>query len=267
MMIIYLKPNKKKWQKKALTRGAPALLILAVLFILSAYPPNFLRRPLIALMTPFWQTRDWGADLFKTMFAPFADKNKLLEENAALKTELARKNLTLAALADLAVENQELKELGGRNLKTLFVLGAILNRPPVSPYDTLTVDIGSNERIAVGDIAMVEENSAIGEVSSITKNSASVSLYSTPERETQVAVGIERTSAPARGRGGGNFEVRLPKNVIVEIGDAIILPGISHHLLGFVSEIETGPNDPFQTILFSLPVNLNNLRFVMILKK
>ncbi|MEK7147506.1 MAG: rod shape-determining protein MreC [Patescibacteria group bacterium] len=266
-MTIYLKPNRKKWQKRALTRGALVLLGLVVLFVLNIYPPSFLRQPLIILTTPFWQTRDWGVDLLKTMFSPFADKNKLLEENIALKTELERKNLALAALADLAVENQELKELGGRNVKEPFVLAAILNRPPISPYDTLIIDAGSAEGIAVGDIAAVDENSAIGEVSSVAKNSAVVSLYSTPERETPVAVGIERTAAPARGRGGGNFEVRLPKSVTLEIGDVIALPSINHRLLGFVSKIETGSNDPFQTILFRLPINLNNLRFVMILKK
>ena len=240
---------------------------MAIFFILNIYPPNFLRQPLIILMTPFWQTRDWGFNLLKTIFSPLTDKNKLLQENATLKIELERKNLALSALADLAVENQELKELGGRELKESFILATILNRPPISPYDTLIIDAGSNEGVAVGDVAAVEKNSAIGEISSVTKNSAVVSLYSTPDRETLVAIGLERAAAPARGRGGGNFEVRLPKNVAVETGDAIVLPTLNHRLLGLVSKIETGPNDPFQTILFNLPNNLNYLRFLMILKK
>ncbi|OHA25719.1 MAG: hypothetical protein A3D52_01500 [Candidatus Taylorbacteria bacterium RIFCSPHIGHO2_02_FULL_44_36] len=265
--MIYLKPNSKRWQKKMLARGVLVLLVLAILFALNIYPPDFLRRPLVSLATPFWQIQDWGANLLKTIFTPFADKNKLSKENTALKTELERKKLVLMALEDLAVENQELKELGGRKLQGTFILAAILSRPPVSAYDTLIIDVGSNEGIAVGDIAAVQENSVVGEVSSVAKNSAVISLYSTPDRETPVAVGIERAAAPARGRGGGNFEIRLPKGVTVETGDVIVLPSINHRLLGLVSKIETGPNDPFQTILFSLPTNLNTLRFIMVLKK
>ncbi|HEY4496427.1 MAG TPA: rod shape-determining protein MreC [Candidatus Paceibacterota bacterium] len=267
MMTIYLKPSRKKWQRKTLMRSALVLLMLIILFVLNIYPPNFLRHSLIILANPFWQTRDWTNSLFKTMFAPFVDKNKLLKENSILKTELERKNLALATLKDLAVENQEFKELGGRNVNESFVLAAILNRPPISPYDTFIIDIGSDKGIAIGDIAAVDKNSIIGEISSIAKNSAVVSLYSTPDQETQVAVGVERAEAPARGRGGGNFEIRLPKNIVVEIADAITLPSINHRLLGFVSKIYTGTNDPFQTILFGLPINLNTLRFVMILKK
>jgi len=267
MMMIYLKPSSKKWQKKILSRGALVLLALIILFVLNVYPPDFLRQPLISLATPFWQTWEWGQNLLKTMAAPFSNNNKLLKENAALKNELERKNLTLAALEDLVVENQEFKELGGRQLDQAFILAAILNRPPISPYDTFIIDTGSEEGIAIGDIVMTEKNSAIGDVSSVAKNSAVVSLYSTPDRETLVAVGLERSEAPARGRGGGNFGLRLPKGVPVEIDDAIVLPNINHRLLGLVSKIETSPNDPFQTVLFSLPINLNNLRFVMIVKK
>lgn len=265
--MIYLKPSSKRWQKKTLLRGSWILLLLILFVILNIYPPVFLRQPLANLATPFWQTRDWGVNLFKIITASFTNSNKLLEENAALKTELERKNLILATLADLAIENQELKELGGRQLQKVFVLAAILNRPPVSAYDTLIIDTGSNEGVAVGDMAAVGENSAIGEISSVTKNSATVTLYSTPNRETPVAIGLERAEAPARGKGDGNFEIRLPKGVAVEIGDAIVLPSINHRLLGFVTKIETSPNDPFQVILFNLPINLNTLRFVIILKK
>ena len=265
--MIYLKPSSKRLQKKILVRLTLILLALIIFLVLNFYPPNFLRRPLVNLATPFWQTQDWSVNLLKTIAAPFADNNKLLKENAVLKTELERKNLMLATLMDLAVENQEFKELGGRHLQTAFILAAVLNRPPVSAYDTFIVDAGSNDGVAIGDLVAVEENSVIGEVSSIAKTSATISLYSTPNRETLVAVGLERAEAPARGRGGGNFEIRLPKGVAVEIGDGIVLPGINHRLLGFVSKIETGPNDPFQVILFNLPINLNALRFVMVLKK
>ena len=265
--MIYLKPSSKRWQKKMLSRGALILLALIILLILNVYPPNFLRQPLINLATPFWQIQDWGADLLKAISTPFTNKNKLLEENTALKNELAKKNLTLAALEDLAIENQEFKELGGRQLDQAFVLATIISRPPISPYDTFVIDAGSEEGITVGNIVLIEENSAIGEVASVAKNSAVVSLYSTPDRETMVAVGLERAEAPARGRGGGNFELRMPKGVVVEIDDVIVLPSINHRLLGLISKIEISPNDPFQTILFSLPINLNNLRFVMIVKK
>ena len=270
-MMIYLKPSNRRWKKirqpAELARVALILLALIILFVFNAHPPEFLRPVTVALATPFWQAQDLAANIFQAAVLPFTDKKKLLEENAALKLELVKKNLALLALEDLAVENQEFKELGGRQLKEAFVLAAILNRPPVSAYDTFIIDAGSDEGIAVGDIVVVEKNSVIGEVSSVAKNSAMISLYSTPNRETLVAVGLERAEAPARGRGAGNFEVRLPKGVAAETGDTIVIPSINHRLLGFVSKIETGPNDPLQTILFSLPINLNTLRFVMILKK
>src|SRR3989344_505958 len=181
-MMIYLKPNSKRWQKKMLARGVLVLLVLAILFALNIYPPDFLRRPLVSLATPFWQIQDWGANLLKTIFTPFADKNKLSKENTALKTELERKKLVLMALEDLAVENQELKELGGRKLQGTFILAAILSRPPVSAYDTLIIDVGSNEGIAVGDIAAVQENSVGGGWPGLSKNPPPSFPFPHPER-------------------------------------------------------------------------------------
>ena len=75
-------------------------------------------------------------------------------------------------------------------------------------------------------------------------------------------IGDSAIGAEAKGLGGGNFEIELPRNVDVFVGDSIYVSDINPRVLGTIEYINSDPNDVFERILFKSPVNLFSLRFV-----
>lgn len=161
-----------------------------------------------------------------------------------------------------------LKELLGRetfNIKDA-VLGAVLARPNVSPYDTFVIDIGKSSGIQKDDNVFVQGNVFIGKIDEVNKNTSTVILFSSPGQITQVSIGLQNISANAKGRGGGNFIVELPRGTEVEKGDIVTMLGIDIKLFAVVEEIESNPSDPFITILFKNPINMNDVKWVQVVK-
>jgi hypothetical protein len=72
--------------------------------------------------------------------------------------------------------------------------------------------------------------------------------------------------APAAGRGGGNFEMTLPRDIKIDAGTDIVIPGITPYVLGVVQDIVSDPRDPFQKLLLASPINIQELKFVQIEK-
>ena len=114
---------------------------------------------------------------------------------------------------------------------------------------------------------MVDNNIVIGEIESVFSKTTKVLLYSFPNESLDVAVGFHKILGKAKGKGGGNFEVKFPREVLIEKGDVVVLPEMSLAVLGIVESISTIPEDPLQTILFRLPVNIFQLRWVQILQE
>jgi len=64
------------------------------------------------------------------------------------------------------------------------------------------------------------------------------------------------------GRGGGNFEMIVPRDFTIVKGDVALLPGIFPYVLGVVEIIISDPRDPFIKALLVSPVNIQELKFV-----
>ena len=66
----------------------------------------------------------------------------------------------------------------------------------------------------------------------------------------------------AVGRGGGSFEISIPRELEIVEGTELVLPGFEHQLLAMVEKIIFDPRDPVKTILATSPVNIQHLRWV-----
>src|SRR5581483_8219925 len=93
-------------------------------------------------------------------------------------------------------------------------------------------------------------------------NQSKVDLYSTPGRTTSVLVGTTTVATEATGKGGGNFTVILPSKTPVSEGAVVTIPLIKTHVFGIVQSVTLDSTGSLQTVLFSSPVNLNQLAFV-----
>jgi cell shape-determining protein MreC len=91
-----------------------------------------------------------------------------------------------------------------------------------------------------------------------------VTLFSADGLKRDVFVGPKGTLLQAKGVGSNNFIIEAPHEASVLVGDAVINASGSSYPLGVVEKIKSNPADPFETIRFQHPVNINDLRFVLI---
>jgi hypothetical protein len=56
----------------------------------------------------------------------------------------------------------------------------------------------------------------------------------------------------------------LPRDLNIEVGDTVTVPDIYHDVFGVVTTVVAVPAQAFSTILFKTPVNLNELRWVVV---
>lgn len=202
----------------------------------------------------------------------FVSKKTLYLENENLKLELDKSKAMMTNYDSILAENMNFKEILGRKdetrpngssgRETVMILSAILSKPNQSLYDTLIIDIGINQGLQIGDIVFALGNVPIGRISNTYANSSKVILFSNSGETTQVVVGEKNIFMELKGRGGGNFEMIIPRDFTLQKGDQVVLPGIFPYVVGIVETIISDPRDPFIKALLTSPVNIQELKFV-----
>jgi hypothetical protein len=80
-------------------------------------------------------------------------------------------------------------------------------------------------------------------------------------------VGVNSIQSIAIGKGGGNFEIKLPKNTQIQVGDTVSLASTTTKIIGSIQFINTSPTDSFERALFKNVADVTMLSYVMIEKK
>ncbi len=163
-------------------------------------------------------------------------------------------------------ENLELKSRLGRDARVGRVLGAVLLRPPATPYDTLVIDAGETDGVASGDVVSAGGTIVIGTVSEVYAHAARVTLYSAPGQKYDALLNGSIPIA-VEGQGGGSLFARIPAGTKASVGDIAVLPGIASGLSARVSHVERISGESFITLYFSLSVDIFSLRFVEVWKQ
>ncbi|MBI1975780.1 MAG: rod shape-determining protein MreC [Candidatus Vogelbacteria bacterium] len=175
----------------------------------------------------------------------------------------------LAPLSALELENRELKALlNARTADTSdeLILAGVLVRPPQSPFDMLIIDIGSEDGVHQGDLAVIGQ-SVLGVVRATGPRFAKVELLSSAGRETPVLVGEGRMAMEIEGLGGGSFRIQIPRDIHVSIGDAIILPGTKGWVVGMIESMDDPGTDAFEFAYGAIAISPRELRFVEIVRE
>ena len=191
-------------------------------------------------------------------------RRALVRKLNELQSTLDSYNADNANVSLLKSENQALKAELGRDPESPGILAHVLTVPNRSFYDTFVIDAGSADGIRVDQQVYAFGAIALGAVSSVAEHSAVVTLFSAPSQETSgTAVGSD-VSVTLIGRGGGEYEVRMPRDVHFEVGSAIALQSVYPAVLAEVQKIITDPRVPFQRLLAKAPVNLTALKWVVV---
>jgi len=253
----------KKIQRKKISQIVLGVVVLIILFYfrtgifsgLSSFSQG-LFRPILILGNNI-------GEKFKRAGSYFVSKNSLYLENQNLQSQLREDEARMSNYNSVLADNENLKEiLGRKNPKINMILSAILSKPNQSAYDTLTIDAGLKQGIKAGDIVFALGNVPIGRVDLAYNNSSKVILFSNPGEKIQAVIARKNIFMELVGRGGGNFEMVMPKDFALQKGDQMVLPGLTPYVLAVVQTIISDPRDPFTKALLVSPVNIQELKFV-----
>lgn len=262
-MITSFRHDRQQQTKRRKLFGLLALFLLLLLFF---------RTPVARVSSPFFVTiarpflvvnssaRGWLTN--GREFLSF--KSSLIVENKFLKETLDLVSLEAYSREAIRSENEQLKAMFGRASARELLLARVLATPGRSPYDTLIIDVGLREGVASGMKVFIDGDFVIGTVSKVTNDSATVTLYSSYGNELPVTIGTSSISATAKGVGGGNFRISLPKGAPIVVGDLAHIPAIAPEYSGVVAAIDTPAGSSLQDIYFKVPFNVNELTWVYV---
>lgn len=260
----YLLKNKHK-DTRVRRSILMVVLILGLAWLFYYFIPNFSSNILYGIARPIWIVRDFVLNKFDDIGSAFSDKASLALENRSLKTERDEANLALLDLDSYKKENAELKSMLGRSTAEKSILAVIITKPNRTTYDTLVLDVGEKQGVKKGD-TVISGDFIIGRIGEVFSEYSKAVLVSSSGEAFTVRIGDSGVDTPALGRGGGNFFARLPKDVKIEKGDLVKSAEIRPRFFGRVEEIEQTETGSFQFVLFKLPVNLNTLEWVEIVR-
>ena len=217
--------------------------ILIIAIPLQLFLPKFLPNIFTFFVSPFWNM-----------------ERSIRNSDNDPDTELRN-----ALISELRKENEELKSLSHASTSPSSQHFAyIYKKPPFTVYDSYIIDIKSFRGAKVGDKVYTAGNILLGEIVEKNGTLAKVKLYSSYGEKYDVLIGKNNIQTTATGRGGGSFEVTLPKDVKIKEGDNVIVPDFSPSIFGVVKNVSIDPARAFATILFSQPVNIYELKWVVV---
>ncbi|MDP2593572.1 MAG: rod shape-determining protein MreC [bacterium] len=260
-MTYLLKSSVKK--RKPLRFSILLLVFFGVVLIgLRLIGPLEKRGALYTVATPFWKISDFVLEKTTAMRAAFASKEILEKENKTLRLEKESFLFEWLYIDKIKAENEELKRMLGRE-KPEEVLAAVLSGPPESAYDTLVIDAGLSLGFQKGNLVL-SGVSAIGVLEEVYKHTSLVRLFSSSGTSLPARFGTSDLRVQMYGKGGGNFEISLPKDMEAEIGENIFLPGMDNYLLATIETITDKDTEAFKTLLLRSEITLSTVRFVTV---
>ena len=234
MKKSYLLKNRERKNSQYAKTAAILVLCLVLIFIVNFSAVNFLTPIAHTVGRPFFAVRQFGLKWGGIVLSHFNSKQKLIEENEILSNEL--ENMRVSVLRSIAIEkeNNLLKGELGRNPTRDMILSYVLPGPASSPYDTFVLDVGEDHGIEKGSEIHAEGGTIVGFIEGVYSHTSLAKLYSSPGMEIDIEILSHNIIARATGRGGGDFEIKLPKNVEIKNGTLIVKPGIERTVIGIV---------------------------------
>jgi len=253
----------KKIQRKKIFKIILGVAVLIILIYFRSGIWNGLASASQKFFSPILIVGNSVGEKFRSFGSYFVSKNSLYLENQNLQSKINEAEAKMLNYDSFLAENNSLQEiLGRKDVKADMVLAAILGKPNQSLYNMLIIDAGLKEGVKVGDVVFALGNMPIGTIAETYSSSSKVILFSNPGEKTQVVVGDKNIFMEIVGRGGGNFEMVVPRDLTLVKGDQVVLPGLTPYVVGIVETIISDPRDPFIKALLASPVNVQELKFV-----
>jgi len=260
--LLKSKPQKSPNKNKIIS----IIIVFLVVCFLSFFFSNEIRGAGRTILTPLWVVREAVFSPFVKIGQFFSFKSNLIEKNKGLEEENATLKLKSFDYDILLQENELLKNSLGRKDTESFVFAKVLSKPPISPYDTLVLDIGSLDGVLLGSKVYLSSNVIIGLVKNVTSHTSLVELFSSSSQVNQLTVLRTGSSFSISGRGGGNLQIEVPKDTDIIWGDTFVYPDLKTSVLGTVYYIDSTSQGSFKTVYIRLFANIFEVSSVFVSK-
>ncbi len=263
--MSYLQDRKRNIRNKKIFFSFFVVLVFVVL--VASGPDGFLGRAFRSVGVPLWKTQNKISENISDNTYLVRTKKSVFSENEILKTRNDELVLSMMDYDLLKKENEELRSLLGRvNQKGSVVLGTIVAKPNKSLYDTILIDIGSDHGINIGDVVWSGMEFPIGKITTVNPDNSIATLFSSAGWVTSAQIDGTNTSVDLVGRGGNNFEINVPHDLMVPNGSFVIAPQMNSKIVAIVVDVISDPHEPMNKIILKSPINVQDLKWVQVQK-
>lgn len=212
-------------------------------------------------------------------FGYFSDIDELRKENQNLKDENAELQNTVREGESSRIENEELRRLLSlkeANPRAELECAEIIARSPSNWYNTITIDKGTVDGIAVNQPVISKGNSLIGRISDVGTTWAEVTTITDPEHGAGAQ--ILRSGDLGVIEGEGSLEKEglcklsfVSKNSDIVVGDTVITSGMGGIypkglLIGKIMEIRPDIQGISQYAVIKPEIDIDDLKLVLVVK-
>lgn len=260
-MSSHFNPNTRITKRNSVTDGLwIRVFVVAVLIVIWVACSAKILKTMSA-------ARSVVADVVHQTVSLAAPKSLLVARQEALRVENESLRQQLAGMQLMEDENNSLRELMNYPKLTRETITArVISKPSQSIYDRIVIDRGANDGVTVGDKVIAGENSYIATIDSVTDTTAQGTMISGSFYQGDAIIARLGITVPVFGKGSGNFELHIPRDLEVRDGDVMAVPGFSDFVFGVIKTVRFDERDPYQTVLARTPVNLQELKFVRVIK-
>ena len=240
------------------------LLISVAIVAIGVLLPWLLLQISAFVLYPFHAVTTWVKNSNDTIPVFLRSSSELESEIESLKAKTAIETGTQQSIQKLLEENMQLRALTKIATSTDRVIARVIARPNSLAYDYLQIDRGSDHGLVVGAPVYSGLDTVIGVIIQVTPKYSFAQLITTPGFESTAYVMGPNVFSSLEGMGGGVARVSLPQGVSLDVGQLVLLPGITSGVYGEISWIENHPTQPEQYGYVVPPLAINNIFYVSI---
>lgn len=261
MKRTFLAKRNALLSSASISWGTGALACAVFILLVRLIAPNFF----LQAFAPAFNVSNIIAEKSHAFFNSFGDtatlaarNERLVEENAALASEnqtLLEKEASVSALIGPS---------GQQKLAFSGILAGVVARPPVSPYDTIVLSVGSGAGVTLDMEAFGEGGVPLGVITSVTTDFSRATLFSAPGMVTHGWIKGADMPLNIFGAGGGAMNASLSRSAGVNVGDTVFAPGPGMLPIGSVVRIDSDPSAPGISLRIMPKTNPSSLTWVLL---
>lgn len=269
--------------RAARRRGIAFMVLLVISAMLMAFSSNPAVREVQSGISfafrPIQDALDGAARGVASVASAITEIDRLRVDNAALRAENERLAAERARLEEIRRENESLTALlqlrAGFDFKS--TAAAVIARESSEFRRLVTLDKGTDDGIAVGDVAVAAGGALAGRVTEVGPSSAKVVLLTDSESTVIGQLTTNAATGEVVGELGGVLIMRqIDSTETVAAGDEVVTAGIELGggvrspypkglLIGQVVDIRRDANDVVQTAYLQPAAQLDKLEYLLVI--